>query len=122
MEGESTSSKSSSSSSLAPFTARGRLGPFDKGNQLSCATNEATVFLDFFFKDNIESAVCTFGKYMVYGRGELAQDFFGGGNKYNQETFYVHKNAQNFAARPTPLAGWVRSKGLCIFIWNIKGE
>jgi len=47
-------------------------------------------------EDNIDSAVCTSGKYMAYGRGKLAQDFFGGGNKYNQETFYVHKNAQNF--------------------------
>ena len=33
---------------------------------------------------------------MAYGRGKLAEDFFGGGIKYNQETFYVHKNAQNF--------------------------
>ena len=47
-------------------------------------------------KDNIESAVCTSGKYMVYGRGELAQDFFGGKLKYNEENFYVHKNHHNF--------------------------
>ena len=33
---------------------------------------------------------------MVYGRGELAQDFFGGKLKYNEENFYVHKNHHNF--------------------------
>ena len=36
-------------------------------------------------EDNIGSAVCTSGKYMAYGRGKLAEDFFGGGIKYNQE-------------------------------------
>ena len=47
-------------------------------------------------EDNIGSAVCTSGKYMAYGRGKLAEDFFGGGIKYDKDNFYVHKNSHNF--------------------------
>lgn len=47
-------------------------------------------------EDNINSAVCTSGKLMVYGKGEIADKFFKGGIQYDKEVFFVHKNAHNF--------------------------
>lgn len=47
-------------------------------------------------KDNIGSAVCTSGKYMAYGRGKIAEDFYGEGVKFNKDDYYIHKNPQNF--------------------------
>ena len=47
-------------------------------------------------EDNINSAVCTSGKLMVYGKGDIAQKFFNDGINYEKDKFYIHKNVHNF--------------------------
>ena len=47
-------------------------------------------------EDNINSAACTNGKLMVYGKGKICEDFFKDGINYNKAEYFVHKNVHNF--------------------------
>jgi hypothetical protein len=47
-------------------------------------------------EDNVDSAACTSGKFMVYGKGKIASKFFNNSLKFNKNDFFVHKKALNF--------------------------
>ena len=47
-------------------------------------------------EDNLNSVVCTSGKIMAYGRGEIFKKFLNGGLKHNKEEYFVHKNSHDF--------------------------
>ena len=47
-------------------------------------------------EDNVDSAACTSGKFMVYGKGNIASKFFNNSLKFNKKDFFVHKKALNF--------------------------
>jgi hypothetical protein len=47
-------------------------------------------------EDNINSAACTSGKLMVYGKGAVSDKFFSQGLKFNNTDYFVHKNTHNF--------------------------
>ena len=47
-------------------------------------------------EDNVNSAECTSGKMMVYGKGSIAQQFFYVGIKFSKDDFYLHKRATDF--------------------------
>ena len=47
-------------------------------------------------EDNVNSAECTSGKMMVYGKGSIAQQFLYEGIKFSKDDFYLHKRATDF--------------------------
>ena len=47
-------------------------------------------------EDNVDSAVCTGGKLMVYGKGPISEKFYGEGLQFNTTDYYVHKKASDF--------------------------
>ena len=63
--------------------------------------NRSQKFL-LILEDNIheagqEQSAKTAGKYMVYGRGAIKDNFLKDGIKYNAQNFVMHANAHNFA-------------------------